>query len=528
MRTGTILKTLLFIITPAVLQASEAKHGAPTELSILWVLPFVGILLCIAIIPLINAHFWEHNLWWISLGVFCVPMAVIFTFFMGEQLRELTFEKALDYVSFIILLASLFTISGGILVKGSMKGTPVVNSVFLFIGSIIASFVGTTGASMLLIRPLIRANSERKNKAHIVIFFIFLVSNIGGLLTPLGDPPLFLGYLQGVPFTWTFRLAPEWAVACIIVLAIFYCFDLFMYKREGGADLSVPEGNNITGSDEGKLASVKDSIASSLKILDMNTIAEKGKITLKSIASVRGHLNNAMKTISGISFGSDNRQTEKLGIDGKLNLVLLAGIVMCIFFQGVLVKKFHGKWPMFGPQELGMIILTVVSLLITPVTSEIRKQNGFTFGPIKEVAFLFAGIFAAMIPALHILQHKGAALGIVKPWQFFWASGSLSSFLDNAPTYLTFLSVAKGLNLPNDLGFVLNDGTGLSAAVLAAISCGSVFMGANSYIGNGPNFMVRSIAEENGVKMPSFFGYMVYSGCILIPTFILITFIFFR
>jgi Na+/H+ antiporter NhaD/arsenite permease-like protein len=184
-------------------------------------------------------------------------------------------------------------------------------------------------------------------------------------------------------------------------------------------------------------------------------------------------------------------------------------------------------WPRFGPQEVGMALLLCASLLVTPYKSKLRRQNGFTFAPIKEVAFLFAGIFAAMIPALYILEHKGAALGITKPWQFFWAAGGLSSFLDNAPTYLTFLSLAKGLNLPNDLGFVLNDGSGLSAAVLAAISCGAVFMGANSYIGNGPNFMVKSIAEEQGVKMPSFFGYMAYSIAILIPTFILITFIFF-
>ena len=528
MRTGTILKTLLFLIMPAVLHASEARHGAPTELSILWILPFVGILLCIAIIPLINAHFWEHNLWWISLGIFCVPMGIIFAFFMGEQLSELTFEKALEYISFITLLASLFIISGGVLVKGSLNGTPVVNSVFLLIGSVIASFVGTTGASMLLIRPLIRANSERKNKAHIVIFFIFLVSNIGGLLTPLGDPPLFLGYLQGVPFTWTFRLAPQWFAASAIVLGIFYCFDLFMFKREGGAVSSVQPVNVSSGSDEEKIMAVQKEIGNSLKILDMNSIAEKGKITLKSIGTARGYLNKAMDILSGMPSGGANSGKDKFGMDGRWNLLLLAGIVLCIFMQGVLVKKFPGKWPHFGPQELGMLIFTVISLYITPVSSEIRKQNGFTFGPIKEVAYLFAGIFAAMIPALHILQHKGAALGIVKPWQFFWASGSLSSFLDNAPTYLTFLSVAKGLNLPNDLGFVLNDGTGLSSTVLAAISCGAVFMGANTYIGNGPNFMVRSIAEENGVKMPSFFGYMLYSGCILIPVFILITFIFFR
>lgn len=441
-----------------------AAEAAPPEISVLWVLPFIGILLCIAIIPLINAHFWEKNLWWISLGVFCVPMSIIFTVFMGEQLRELSFEKALDYVSFIILLASLFVISGGILIKGSLSGTPKVNTIFLLIGSVIASFIGTTGASMLLVRPLIRANKDRQRKAHVIIFFIFVVSNIGGSLTPLGDPPLFLGYLQGVPFEWTFRLIPQWAVACLIVLTIFFIIDTYMYRKSplpklNGSSTSMPEGGG-----------------------------------------------------------------EKFGIDGKINLVLIAGVVVIVFLQGLLVKKV-AWWPRFGPQEGGMAILLGLSLLLTPYKSELRQQNGFTFGPIREVALLFAGIFAAMIPALYILEHKGAALGITQPWQFFWASGMLSSFLDNAPTYLTFLSLAKGLNLSKDI--VLNDGGHVSTMVLTAISCGSVFMGANSYIGNGPNFMVKSIAEEQGVKMPSFFGYMIYSASILIPTFILITLLFF-
>lgn len=525
MKWNKILTLSLFILTPVLVNAREAGQSAPVQLSLLWVLPFIGILLCIAIMPLVNAHFWGHNLWWISLGIFCIPMALIFTIFMGEQLRELTFEKGLDYLSFIILLASLFTISGGILIKGSLKGTPVVNSVFLLIGSTIASFVGTTGASMLLIRPLIRANHERKHKAHIVIFFIFLVSNIGGLLTPLGDPPLFLGYLQGVPFTWTLRLMPQWAVASLIVLTAFYFFDVHMYRKETeGVDTSLTSEEKTELRD---ISSIERDITKSLEILDLNKLAEKGKINLKSIALVRNYLINVKEKLKEITCVQAEIKSEEFGIDGKLNLVLLAGIILCIFMQGVMVKKFPGKWPAFGPQESGMLIITGLSLLITPVSSSIRKLNGFTFEPIKEVAFLFAGIFAAMIPALYILQHRGAALGIVKPWQFFWASGTLSSFLDNAPTYLTFLSVGKGLNFTNDLGFVLNDGTGLSAAVLAAISCGSVFMGANTYIGNGPNFMVRSIAEENGVRMPSFFGYMLYSLCILIPTFIVITFIFF-
>ena len=247
--------TLVILSVPALVHASDSGHGKAPDISVLWVLPFIAILLCIAIIPLINAHFWEKNLWWISLFVFCVPMAVIFTVFMGEKLRELSFEKALDYVSFIILLASLFVISGGIYIKGSFAGTPKVNSVFLLIGSVIASFIGTTGASMLLVRPLIRANTDREKKAHIIIFFIFLVSNIGGFLTPLGDPPLFLGYLQGIPFEWTFRLAPQWAIACIIVLVVFFAMDTLMYRKEKGTVAIRPRRIREIGYPGGAVAS---------------------------------------------------------------------------------------------------------------------------------------------------------------------------------------------------------------------------------------------------------------------------------
>ena len=510
------------ILAPELVNASGVEGTPQVELSILWVLPFVGILLSIAIFPLVNSHFWEKNLWWISLGIFCLPMAIIFSFFMGEHLRELTFEKGLEYLSFIILLLSLFTISGGILIKGALKGTPIVNSIFLLIGSIIASFIGTTGASMLLIRPLLRANENRKRKAHIVIFFIFLVSNLGGLLTPLGDPPLFLGYLQGVPFTWTLRLVPEWGFACSIVLIVFYIFDVMMYKREIKDNHSSAASND---SEQIKFILIEKDINSSLNLLDIDEISDSRKIHFKSLLKVKENLTRVKKTLTELK---TIKNEEKFGIGGKLNFLFLLGIIFCIFMQGVMVKRFPGVWPSFGPQEIGMLLFTGLSLLVTPLKSEARINNGFTFGPIKEVALIFAGIFATMIPALHILQQKGGALGVVKPWQFFWSAGLLSSFLDNAPTYLTFLSIAKGLNLPNDLGFTLNDGTGLSAAVLAAISCGAVFMGANTYIGNGPNFMVRSIAEESGVKMPSFFGYMLYSVCILIPIFVLITFVFFR
>lgn len=511
---STISLFMILFSTAALRAAEESGKTPPPDISVLWVLPFAGILLCIAIIPLINAHFWEKNLWWISLGVFCVPMAVIFSVFMGDALRTLTFEKALDYVSFIILLASLFIISGGIMIRGSFSGTPLVNSIFLLIGSFIASFVGTTGASMLLVRPLIRANKDRQKKAHVIIFFIFLVSNIGGSLTPLGDPPLFLGYLQGVPFEWTFRLIPQWAFACAIVLTVFFIMDTIMYKKDPLSKLA--------GASGGSLDYAKNDISRAVDMLDIKNMAEEKKISLNLIKEVRSLLVGALRKLNGTS--PDSGAKEKLSIDGKINLILLAGVVIIVFMQGLLIKQVSW-WPRFGPQEGGMALLAVLSLVITPFKSDLRRENGFTFGPIKEVAFLFAGIFAAMIPALYILEHKGAALGITQPWQFFWATGGLSSFLDNAPTYLTFLSLAKGLNLPHEI--VLNDGSGLSTRVLAAISCGAVFMGANSYIGNGPNFMVKSIAEEQGVKMPSFFGYMVYSIAVLIPVFILITLIFF-
>jgi Na+/H+ antiporter NhaD/arsenite permease-like protein len=508
-----LTQCLLFLIFFPLFSYAGKAHEAAPEISVLWVLPFICILLCIAIIPLINAHFWEKNLWWISVGIFCIPMALIFTAFMGEQLRELSIEKAFDYISFIILLASLFVISGGILIKGSLAGSPKVNAVFLLIGSVIASFIGTTGASMLLVRPLIRANKERKRKAHVIIFFIFLVSNIGGSLTPLGDPPLFLGYLQGIPFEWTFRLLPQWAITCGIVLCVFYVFDTFMYKKEG-----------FSLKDASASPDIVPFISEAIDLLNIDKTEKKKTISMKSIEKARENLMMAMDKVTGTG---GNPQHEKFGINGKINLLLIAGVVLIVFLQGLFMKKI-GWWPRFGPQEIGMAALLILSLIITPYKGQLRRQNAFTFQPIMEVAFLFAGIFAAMIPALYILEHKGAALGITEPWQFFWASGGLSSFLDNAPTYLTFLSLAKGLNFTNDLGFVLNDGSGLSSAVLAAISCGAVFMGANSYIGNGPNFMVKSIAEEQGIKMPSFFGYMIYSISILIPTFIIITLLFFN
>lgn len=521
----TLAVSAILCISNGLYASTAAAPVVHQEISVLWSLPFVGILLCIALLPLINAHFWSENLWWISLGVFCIPMGIIFGFFMGDILREKTFEKVLEYLSFIILLASLFVISGGILVKGRFTGTPVVNSIFLLIGSVFASFVGTTGASMLLIRPLIRANGARKKKAHIVIFFIFLVSNIGGVLTPLGDPPLFLGYLQGVPFEWTLRLFPQWLFTSAIVLTVFYIYDLRMYRKECGVFESA--GDAFTGDDRGNLiSSIANDVRYAVDMLDPAEHKSRGTISFRLLASVHDRLKVTQDKLDDLEASKGASAESGISIEGKINFVFLIGVVLFVFFQGYFIKRVSW-WPHFGPQEIGMLAMLGLSLYFTPAKSELRVENGFTFEPIKEVAYLFAGIFSTMIPALYILELKGASLGIVQPWQFFWATGGLSSFLDNAPTYLTFLSVGKSLHLPHALNFAFNDGGTLTAPILSAISCGAVFMGANTYIGNGPNFMVRSIAEEQGVTMPSFFGYMIYSCAVLIPTFILVTFVFF-
>lgn len=430
-------------------------------ISLIWVLPFVIFLLCIAVAPLIHPHFWEKNLWWISLGVFCIPMLIALSFFLGETLLHKTIEKVLEYISFITLLASLYVISGGIFIHGHFRGNPSVNTTILIIGNVIASVIGTTGASMLLIRPLLRANAGRKRNAHVVVFFIFIVSNVGGLLTPLGDPPLFLGYLQGVPFLWTLQnLWREWLLVSSLTIVIFYFVDSYVYRKDG----------------------------------------------------------------PGILHKHDEQEPFKIA--GPFNILLLLGIVLAIFFQGHLLTSVKG-WPHFGPQEAAMLLLMGISLIVMPVKHSIRLQNGFSWKPILEVIFLFAAIFATMIPALHILELRGGEINMREPWQFFLATGFLSSVLDNAPTYLTSLSLAKALNPINDIGFLFRDGRHVSSALLAAISCGAVFMGANSYIGNGPNFMVRAIAEERGVKMPGFFTYMFYAAIVLGPTYALVVFLFF-
>jgi len=421
----------------------------------LWsILPFILTLLSIAVVPLVLPDWWEKNSNKLILSlVLSVPVLIVLIP-GGLHLLE---ESLVDYASFMVLLGALFVISGGIYIKGEFAGTPLVNTTFLAVGAVFANLIGTTGASMLLIRPYLRANHRRQRRAHLCVFFIFIVSNIGGLLTPLGDPPLFLGFLRGVPFQWTLSLVPIWLTTLVPLLIVFNLYDQYVFVRE---DVETP----------GALA-------------------------------------------------EDVQPRRHLDIQGGLNLVFLLGVMLSAILSG------YFGWPR-GVQELLMIAMAVLSWFTTPPA--VHKANHFHLHPILEVAAVFLGIFITMIPALEILRSHATQLGLNAPWQYFWMSGGLSSFLDNAPTYLTFTAMASGLvgSSSESLAGLLQSELGV--ALLRAISVGSVFMGANSYIGNGPNFMVKSIAEHNGVKMPSFGGYLLYSGAVLIPIFFMVTMIFFR
>jgi Na+/H+ antiporter NhaD/arsenite permease-like protein len=410
----------------------------PAPLPLYTVLPFVAMLLAIALFPLWLPHWWESNR--NKLVVAAVLGAPVLVLYLVRQPRALT-HMAGDYVSFIVLLTGLYVIAGGVLLRGDLEATPLVNTTFLAIGSLLASFIGTTGASMLLIRPLLQTNRERARVTHTVVFFTFLVSNIGGMLTPLGDPPLFLGYLQGVPFAWTFRLWPQWLLMTASLLMLYYIWD------------------------------------------------------------TRHHAHETREALR-----RDHTQIEPLRIRGALNGFWLAGVVAAVAFLHEPVR------------ELAILALAGISLWRTP--KAIRRANQFAAAPMVEVAVLFLGIFLTMIPALELLHVRGGELGVREPWHFFWATGALSSFLDNAPTYLTFLALAQGLGLPAEV-------VGMPHVILAAISVGAVAMGANTYIGNAPNFMVKAIAEAGGVRMPSFFGYMAYSGAVLLPLFAIVTILFF-
>jgi Na+/H+ antiporter NhaD/arsenite permease-like protein len=462
------------------------------------IVPFALMLLSIAVVPLVRPHWWESNLHkgYISLALGGLMLVYLLTAAPPGAGHRLIVTM-LDYLAFIALLGSLFVVSGGIYLKGSLAGTPAINALLLLIGSVLASFMGTTGAAMLLLRPVLRANAWRRSQAHVVIFFTFLVANIGGLLTPLGDPPLYLGFLKGVPFTWTFGLAGPWAFTVALVLGIFYAVDVLKYRGERREGRQPGSGG------------------------------------------------------------------EPLGIEGGINFIWLALIVGAIFGSGMLAKshfvhELERTSPLLAEAMLKVgqaaVMLLVAGLSLWTTRRAVRERNAFNYAPIVEVAVLFVGIFVTMIPALWILDDLGKSgeLGLDQPWQFFWATGGLSSFLDNAPTYLTFSAAASGLHNgfvdtagtavatdPNNLRLLL-DSTGTfvretgrepiaaGAMFLRAIACGAVFMGANTYIGNGPNFMVKTIAEQNGVRMPSFFGYMLWSGAILLPAFVVVTLVSFR
>ena len=439
-------------------------------LPIFWVIPFAGMLLSIAICPLISAVKWEKYrgvavAFWSLL--FLIPFGVAYGFGTAwDHLLEIVLG---DYLSFIVLLFGLFCVSGNICVKGSLAGTPKVNACILLIGTLLASWVGTTGASMLLIRPMIRANEWRTRKVHSMIFFIFLVSNIGGCLTPVGDPPLFMGFIHGVPFTWSFHTAPLLLTNMVVLLGIYLVIENRQYKRD------LADGHRPPLADE----------------------------------------------------------HDKLRIEGAHNFIFILMIVGAVVLNGVL-GNIGGVFAtgIEVEEEVVLSIATIIEILIILLAAflswkttkaQTRTDNNFSWGAIQEVAVLFIGIFITMIPALMILQARGGDLGLDKNWQMFWATGALSSFLDNTPTYLVFFETALSLKATT----TLIGSVAIPARMLLAISCGAVFMGANTYIGNAPNFMVKSVAEENKIKMPSFFGYMGWSMSFLIPVFLLDTLLFF-
>ncbi|MBD5418023.1 MAG: sodium:proton antiporter [Desulfovibrio sp.] len=468
-----ILLGALALLAPEAVLASEGHPTIPgASLSAIWVIPFACMLLSIAIMPLALPHFWEHHFGKIAVFwglAFLVPCFIVFG--LGTALYEFLHIILLDYIPFIVLLFALFTVAGGVRLKGTLVGTPVVNTGLLAIGTVLASWMGTTGAAMLLIRPLLRANAHRRYRVHSIVFFIFLVANIGGSLTPLGDPPLFLGFLKGVSFFWTTtHLFFKTLCMAVALLLLFFIIDTVLFNKEGR-----PQPPHDPDAAE-----------------------------------------------------------EKLGLEGTINLLFLLGVVLAVLASGMIN---FGTWievygvPVEGQNLLRDLALLCLAGLSWKFTSRhCREMNGFSWAPIEEVAKLFFGIFLSMIPAIAILRAgtEGALASLINMVStpdgqpvnamYFWLTGALSSFLDNAPTYLVFFNTAGG-----DAQHLMTD----MATTLIAISAGAVFMGANTYIGNAPNFMVRSIAENQGVKMPSFFGYMMWSCGILIPLFLLLTWAFF-
>ena len=537
-------------------------HGVEGQgLSVLWVIPFAGMLLSIALGPIFAPHFWHANYGKVAAGwivIFSIPFLATFK---GDAFYEILHIVLLDYVPFIILLGALFTAAGGICLKGSLRGSPAVNTAILFIGTVLASWMGTTGAAMLLIRPILRANAWRKHQVHVVVFFIFLVANIGGSLTPLGDPPLFLGFLKGVDFFWTMKLLPVMTPLALFLLVVFFIFDTIMFKKEGPAP---DDGEKVPLKLEGttNFALIGCIIGAILlstwlgknKFTD-SSVGEKMKPAIEAavfeMKAAKADLSNYVETNEGATFDESNQEYHKKRVThldavsavNQLRAKKTHDETMGLHVFGVTV-------PFSNLVRDGLLIfIALISLKLTPMyktvkddhghevaaegeeETNVRAANGFTWEPILEVAKLFIAIFICMIPALKILQAgvNGGLSSVVLAVQsstndpvnmmYFWLTGILSSFLDNAPTYVVFFNTAGGdpTSLMGPLG-----------QTLLAISCGAVFMGANTYIGNAPNFMVKAIAEENGVKMPSFFGYMAWSVAILIPTFIIVTLIYFR
>lgn len=444
----------------------------------LWLcIPFAGLLFCIAVLPLVKGEWWESHQPLVVAGwslLFIIPFAVLF----GAGTAAETVLECLvnDYLTFIVLLFGLFCVAGNITMEGDLAGSPRVNIILLTIGTLLSSWIGTTGASMLMVRPVIKMNAWRRNRSHILVFFIFLVSNIGGCLTPIGDPPLLMGFSRGVPFFWSLHLFPIMLFNMAVLLIIFYFIDRKRYCRD----------------------------------------------------MARGRKPDISKPGT------------KIQIRGLHNLIFLAMIVAAVVLSGILpdqpvfqdaeghVRGIHifGEVVLSFPAIIEILIILFAAFLSFKTTDPIiRKKNHFTWGAIQEVGTLFIGIFITMQPALSILKGMGAGLGITEPYQMFWTTGVLSSFLDNTPTYLVFLTTAGAIGFTDGLATTLGL---VPVKVLTAISCGAVFMGANTYIGNAPNFMVKAIADENGIHMPSFFRYIGWSVMVLFPVFLMDTLLFFR
>jgi Na+/H+ antiporter NhaD/arsenite permease-like protein len=473
-RLGRPCAVLLAIAIALAAPAAMAAELDGARLGFAWAIPFIGVLLSIAILPLAAPQLWHHHFGKITAAwslAFVLPYAAMDG--LGATAAQLVHVLVGEYVPFIILIGSLFVIAGGVYLRGNLHGSPATNTVLLAAGTGIASITGTTGAAMLLVRAVIRANDDRVHNAHVMVFFIFLVANVGGSLTPLGDPPLFLGFLKGVDFFWpTVHLLAPMLMVSAILLAAFYAIDSHFYRRD---------------------------------------------------AAFQAKRDPTPDTPKGLS------------VEGGVNVWLLLGVMVAVLVSGI--WKPGISWNLLGTEvplqgilrDIVLVGLAWASLRLTPASC--REANAFTWGPILEVAKLFAGIFVTIVPVIAMLKagDKGAFSGLVQLASrpdgspdnvaYFWLAGGLSSFLDNAPTYLVFFNMAGG-----DPATLM----GPLAATLAAISAGAVFMGANTYIGNAPNFMVKAVAEENGVKMPSFFGYMIWSCAILIPCFLLVTVVFFR